>query len=303
MTARNNQKNRCVNITAIREVLQQGTTPVPLAGEHYASSLAIYEAASNQRGRILAWARESLIPQLRAEEASILSVGCGAGDLDKEILAASVEQSEVVAYVGLEPDARQCERFLSQMGDKTNGRVQVEARNMFFEDLHDPRRYDLVILVHSLYYMTDPAQAVEKALGLVNDGGRLVILLAANDTLNELASSFWEVEADREAWFSEDLYAYLNQSGLSYERERLKARLNVTQCFDPDSAVVTQLADFIAQAATKKLTPQLQDMIGQYLDATAEHDGEQRWLPHNVDAFTIKQQSVSHLAAVANAGR
>ena len=43
-----------------------------------------------------------------------MSVGCGAGDLDKEILAASVEQSEAVAYVGLEPDARQCERFLEE---------------------------------------------------------------------------------------------------------------------------------------------------------------------------------------------
>ena len=303
MSARHAKKNHRVNITAIRKVLQQGASPVPLEGEHYASSLAIYEAASDQRRRILAWARESLIPDLDAEQTSILSVGCGAGDLDKEILAASVEQSERVAYVGLEPDASQCERFMSQMGDKAKGGVEVEARNLFFEDLHDPRRYDLVILVHSLYYMADPAEAIEKALALVNDGGRLVILLAANDTLNELASSFWEVEADREAWFSEDLCAYLDHYGLSYEHERIEARLNVTQCFDPDSAVGTQLADFIAQVATEKLTPQLRDMIGQYLDATSEHDGEQRWLPHNVDAFIIKQQSVSQRAAVASGSR
>lgn len=292
-----------MNITAIREVLQQGATPVPLEGEHYASSLAIYEAASDQRDRILAWTREALIPEMGAERASILSVGCGAGDLDKEILAASTEQSKVVAYVGLEPDARQCQRFLTQMRDKTNGRVQVEAHNVGFEDLHDPRRYDLVIMVHSLYYMADPAWAVEKALGLVKEGGRLVILLAANDTLNELSSSFWKMEADREAWFSEDLDAYLNQLGLSYERERIEGRLNVTQCFNPASVAGTQIADFIAQVATKKLTPQLQGMIGEYLDATSEHDGQQRWLPHNVDAFTIKQQAVSYGALVANAGR
>jgi len=292
-----------VNITAIREVIQQSETPVPLAGEHYASSLAIYEAASDQRDRILAWTRKTLVPELHEDRASILSVGCGAGDLDKEILEASTEQSEVVAYVGLEPDERQCQRFVSQMGEKTNGRVQVEARNVGFEDLRDPRRYDLVIMVHSLYYMADPAWAVEKAMGLVKDGGRLVILLAANDTLNELSSSFWEVEADREAWFSEDLDAYLNQLGLSYERERIQARLNVTQCFNPDSAAGTQIADFIAQVATKKLTPQLQDMIARYLDATSEHDGQQRWLPHNVDAFTIEQQAVSYGALAANAGR
>ncbi|MGI9329822.1 MAG: class I SAM-dependent methyltransferase [Gammaproteobacteria bacterium] len=292
-----------MNITTIREALQTSATPVPLEGDHYASSLAIYEAASDQRARILAWTREALIPQLQAERTSILSVGCGAGDLDKEILAASSEQSNLVAYVGLEPDARQCERFLSQMGDKTNRRVQVEARNVGFEDLHDPRRYDLVIMVHSLYYMTDPAWAVEKAMGLVKDGGRLVILLAANDTLNELSSSFWEVEADREAWFSENLGAYLDELGMSYDRERIEARLNVTECFNPDSAAGTQIADFIAQVATKKLTPKLQGMIAEYLDATSEHDGQQRWLPHNVDAFTIKQQAVSYGKLIANAGR
>jgi SAM-dependent methyltransferase len=297
------QKKTRVNITAIREVLQQGSKPVPLEGEHYASSLAIYEAASDQRQRILAWARESMIPQLDAERASILSVGCGAGDLDREILAASVEQSERVAYVGLEPDARQCQRFLSQMTEESDGRARVEARNAYFEDLQDSQRYDLVILVHSLYYMPDPTEAVDRALSLVDDGGHLVILLAANDTLNELASSFWEVEADRQAWFSEDLRAHLDLYGLSYECERIEARLNVTPCFEMDSAVGTQLADFIAQVATKELTPQLQDMIGQYLDATAKHDDEQRWLPHNVDAFTIRQQSISQTAAVANAGR
>ncbi len=297
-----------MNITAIREVLQESATPTPLEGEQYASSLAIYEAASDQRSRIIEWVRATLVPQLPTTRASVLSIGCGAGDLDRHILAASTEQSNEVTYVGLEPDAGQCKRFVNQMqaeanGEQVRGRAQIEVKNLSFEKLRESRRYDLVTMVHSLYYMSDPAEAVEDALSLVNAGGRLVILLAANDTLNELSSSFWEVEANREAWFSEDLAAYLNQLGLSFERERIEARLNVTECFNPESAVGTQIADFIAQVATKKLTPKLQGMIREYLDATSRHDGQQRWLPHNVDAFVIEQQAVGFDAMPASATR
>ena len=73
--------------------------------------------------------------------------------------------------------------------------TRVETLNTDFERCVEQRRFDRVLMVHSLYYMNDPERAIDKALNLVNESGRLIVLLASNDTLNELASSFWKMAA------------------------------------------------------------------------------------------------------------
>lgn len=292
-----------MNISTIRKELGQlehRLDVLPLQGEHYASCLDSYEGASNQRQQILGWMQRVLIPQCSKESTAVLSIGCGAGDLDKAILAAGAEHSATISYVGLEPDTAQCERFVSQMGFDEDENVQIESHNTGFEDFQDQQSYDLVLMVHSLYYMADPAWAIDKALSLVNEGGRLVVLLAANDTLNELSSSFWQIEADRTAWFSQDLSAYLDNLGLAFARERIEGRLDVTPCFDADSATGSDIADFLAQVSTNELPNRLQDMIGEYLDAISHRDAAGRWLPHNVDAFSIPAQAINYIGRVAN---
>ncbi len=296
---------KILNISTIRKELGQlehRLDALPLQGERYASCMESYEGASSQRRQILAWIQRVLIPQCSRESATVLSVGCGAGDLDKAILAAGAEHSATISYVGLEPDAAQCERFVKQMGFDEDENVQIKAHNMGFEDFQDQQSYDLVLMVHSLYYMPDPAWAIEKALSLVKEGGQLVVLLAANDTLNELSSSFWQIEAERTAWFSQDLSAHLDALGLNFTREQIEARLDVTACFDANSATGSEITDFLAQVSTDALPNRLQGMIGEYLDATSHRGEAGRWLPHNVDAFSIPAQAINYLGRVANSG-
>jgi len=259
-----------------------------LEGERYASCLATYEAASNQRDRILDWFTDNVVPELSSKRARVLSVGCGAGDLDKELLAAGAEHATAISYVGLEPDPRQCERFVSRMGFENDHSVAVETHNLCFEDFDAEQRFDLVLMVHSLYYMENPQQAFEKALSLVNDEGLLTILIASNDSLNELASSFWELKNERPTWFSEDLSEHLEDSGVPFERRRIEGRLDVTACCEPGSARGIRIVDFLAQVPTGELPERLRRMIFRYLEVASNRDGGRRWLPHNVDAFTIE---------------
>jgi hypothetical protein len=142
-------------------------------------------------------------------------------------------------------------------------------------------------MVHSLYYMDDPILALENALNLVSESGRLVILIASDDTLNELASSFWARENGGSTWFSEDLGRHLETSGITFERQRIEAKLDITSCCEPDSEQGTRIADFVAQVPTGELPPRLRQMIFSYLEASSHRDGDMRWLPHNVDAFII----------------
>ena len=276
-----------MNITDIRQELALLNEVAPLEGQRYATCLHTYEAASNQRELILGWLTDHVIPELSTDRASFLSVGCGAGDLDEKILAAGKEHASTVSYVGLEPDSRQCERFMSRMVFENDRNIRVEAYNTCFEQFTEQRRFDLVLMVHSLYYMDDPKLALENALNLVSESGRLVILIASNDNLNELSSLFWELENGGSTWFSEDLSNHLEELGVTFKRKRIEATLDITSCCEPRSEQGTRIADFLAQVPTGELPLRLRRMIFSYLEATSQRDGDMRWLPHNVDAFII----------------
>ena len=278
------------NIEDIRQELALLNDVASLEGQRYADCLHTYEAASNQRELIRGWFTDHTIPQLPTDSASILSIGCGAGDLDVKILAAGKEHAATVSYVGLEPDPQQCERFISRMEFANDQNIQVEVHNNRFEEFTEQRRFDLLLMVHSLYYMDDPERAIENALNLVNESGRLVILIASNDTLNELSSSFWAREYGGSTWFSEDLSRHLEKRGVPFERKRIEATLDITTCCEPDSEQGERIADFIAQVPTEELPPRLRQMIFSYLKATSHRDGDMRWLPHNVDAFIIESK-------------
>jgi SAM-dependent methyltransferase len=276
-----------MNIKDIRQEMSLLNDVAPLEGQRYADCLHTYEAASNQRELILGWVTDHVIPQFSTDSASILSIGCGAGDLDVKILAAGKEHASTLSYVGLEPDSQQCERFISRMEFEDDQNIRVEAHNTRFEKFTAQRRFDLVLMVHSLYYMDDPERAIENALNLVNEFGRLVILIASNDTLNELSSSFWALENSGSTWFSEDLSRHLEKRGVTFERKRIEAKLDITSCCVPDSEQGKRIADFVAQVPTGELPLRLRQMIFSYLEATSHRDGDMRWLPHNVDAFII----------------
>jgi len=276
-----------VDIASIRAELDRLERTQPLEGERYACCLATYEASSSQRAGIMAWIRNELLPQLGGDHLSMLSIGCAAGELDTHIAAAAADRAATVEYSGIEPDALQCERFTERLARDADARVRVSAYNACFEDFRTADDYDVVMMVHSLYYMADPGNAIDKALGLVRPGGRLVVLLASEDTLNELASLFWKLEEDRTAWYGEDLSDYLQRRGVAYEQQRIEAVLDLTECHEAGSERGAHILDFLTQVSTGDLPMRLREMILQYLDATSHRDGAKRWLPHNVEAFVI----------------
>ena len=290
MTKRNQIREKFkidMNIKDIRQEMALLNNVAPLKGPRYSACLHTYEAASNQRELILEWFGDQVIPQTPTDSASFLSIGCGAGELDVNILAAGKAHASAVAYVGIEPDLQQCERFMSSMELAGNQNTRVETLNTDFERCTEQRRFDRVLMVHSLYYMEDPERAIDKALNLVNQSGRLIILIASNDTLNELSSSFWRMENGGSSWFSEDLSRHLEERGVSFELHRIEARLDITSCCEPESEQGSRIADFIAQVPLGELPPGLRAKIFSYLEATSQFDGDIRSLPHNVDAFVI----------------
>jgi SAM-dependent methyltransferase len=261
---------------------------VPLDDARYLETHRIYEGRSDQQQRIIDWFGDQIAPTSQPDRPfRVLSVGCGSGILDVAIATRLAEQTDDLHYVGIDPNKVECEAFQQLFSDASLDRVEVEVVPATFEDFEATCSFDLIHIVHSLYYMPDPAGALERARKLLAPGGRLVVFHAPCEALNDLTVRFWDKQYERPTLFAEDFAQTLDAWSWDYERTRVDARLEVTPMAQADSSIGLALRDFIVQYDSRHLPEPVQDLVERYLRLiSTEHRGETH-IPHPVDVFVI----------------
>ena len=107
----------------------------------------------------------------------ILSIGCGDGRFDTNVLQAITDKfPEVkVHYIGIDIDQQSCQNTKETVSALKNHNVMVETFTVDFEkiDLFKDRipPCDLVIASHVFYYMKDLKKALSDARALRKDDG------------------------------------------------------------------------------------------------------------------------------------
>ncbi len=266
---------------------------VPLTDARYLKTHGIYEGRSDQQRLILDWFGDQIAPTLQPDcSFRVLSVGCGSGILDVPIAMRLAKQTDDLHYVGVDPNRIECQAFQQLFTDASLNPARLEIVPTTFEDFEATSRFDLIHFVHSLYYMPDPAGALEKARKLLAPGGRLVVFHAPCEALNDLTVRFWDKQYARPTLFAEDFAETLDAWSWDYERKRVDARLEVTPLnhADPahaDSSIGFALRDFIVQFDSRRLSRPVQDLVGRYLRLISVEDRGETHIPHPVDVFVI----------------
>ena len=115
----------------------------------------------------------------------ILSIGCGDGTFDAKIIQAMIRKHPDVNihYMGIDIDKGVCDRAKEEVGAlKANCEVEIKMIAMDFKDIDSIKAEippaDLVLAVHSFYYMKDLRKALTDAQVLTKaDHGKLAISL------------------------------------------------------------------------------------------------------------------------------
>ncbi|MEU0794733.1 class I SAM-dependent methyltransferase [Amycolatopsis sp. NPDC005961] len=111
-----------------------------------------------------AW-KELLLPLIPAAPAKIIDLGCGTGSLSLLLAEAGHD------VCGIDLSAR----MLDVARTKAAG-IDVDFRQGDAADPPTTQTYDVVLVRHVLWALPDPDAALGKWVGLLNPGGRLVLV-------------------------------------------------------------------------------------------------------------------------------
>jgi SAM-dependent methyltransferase len=251
--------------------------PLPvLTPEDYALGHALFEARSDQRDTVIRWLTQ-LLETRAGSPTRVLSIGCGDGTVDVELARTLTRLGQPVRYDGIEPNPASGRLFLERL--KQVAGVSASVGTSTLEE-HAPagRRYDVVLAVHSLYYVPDLPKALESARDLLAPGGVLVVLHAPHGALNQLVGVLAPSQGQQ---FSEAVAEALATQQASARCERLDATLNLAAGIADDDD--RRVLDFAVQVTTpESLRPAIFDVL-----RTISLPGTGLRIPHPLDGFIV----------------
>ena len=276
-------------IGSIDQAVTNLTQILPLNNSYYAQCLEIFEANSDQRLGLLGWLEANIVAKMSQGANAILSVGCGTGAFDECILRYARQRMKQVTYLGIEPNEISAAEFSQTMGKQASNQVGVSVLLQKFEEQVFENKFDLILFVHSIYYLENRNDAIDAALKALKPGGELVIVIAPDEELNKIANLMWQRQMEQKSWFSDDVRAHFDARGLDYSEARVSANLNAKGCFGESTEVGRNIVDFIVQTQTDQLPTGLRNDIFDFLISIAEGQGTTTCLPHPVDIFRCKK--------------
>ncbi len=166
---------------------------------------------------------------------AILSVGSGEGDIDIEIIKAIQPYlgSKKLKYDALEPNLRHYERFLDRINRMPlDASLSLAIYNVYFDQFSTNQQYDVVLLIHVLYYFDDPYQAIRQALRYTKPGGRVVIIHQSSTGIPEIQRKhMYKLKSNVDELFTtDDIKKSLDNGGEQYRFFNIDAHLEVTEC-------------------------------------------------------------------------
>ncbi|CAA9210594.1 MAG: hypothetical protein AVDCRST_MAG41-266 [uncultured Corynebacteriales bacterium] len=247
-------RSRSDTLVQLRAIVAGAPIPA-LTPLRYAETHAVWEAASDQRGRLRDWLVAELPPlvaHVRDRPVAVLGVGVGDGSVDGPLAAALAAGGRRVDYAGVEPHPPSAGAVAARLAGLGLPGLTITVQVTDFASDAGTGPVDLVHFVHSLYYVGDVGAALDRALDRLGPGGVLVALTAPLEPLCVLTDAVAPHEGHRQ-WFAEDVRAELPGRGLTVREAVIDGRLDLGAVRTDPAGTGEQLLDFLVQGRTGAL--------------------------------------------------
>ncbi|MBO7246383.1 MAG: class I SAM-dependent methyltransferase [Clostridia bacterium] len=110
----------------------------------------------------------------------ILDIGCGTGQLAKEIS----DEYPFVDYLGIDVT-----KNMISLAKKSNDGKKVRFINTSVDDFICDERFDIIICTHAFPYFPNKEKAMSKMYKLCKEGGKVIIVSSSTNNLKDLLAN------------------------------------------------------------------------------------------------------------------
>lgn len=242
-------------------------------------SSSIYDAQDNpyvswlevttEKELFEAWLREHIpqqkIATMAGRHASILDIGCSWGSTSVRLMRVLRDIGIAFSYTGVDPSQSQLDQFAEYA--KEQGVPTPKLITGGIEHVPRNRMYDLVLASHSLYYVDDIPQAIQRMAEL---GREIIIIHHGTQGINTLHEAFRELVPYGKHLISTDdeLARCLESVDLGdrqVQRHRFVSTANIKSCINPESVQGRNLLTFFFERDIQTISQQDQERIHVFL--------------------------------------
>ena len=235
--------------------------------EEYAKIYVTFKRRTDQEIIVSDKIIKKLLQNYENESIDMMSIGAGIGWLENCIIKHPC--MKITSILAIEPNPDHLPKLREQSNAWTDTVVQIDS-SYFNAHYETSQKFDIVLMVHSIYFIDDPLEAIIRAKSFLKHGGQLIIIVQGDQGGKELACHLY-ARADgaqnilSRNWIDTKFVVDgLKQNNIKYEVENVKISHDVTDFMEKsDSADSSDTVSFFLQTDYKDLDNQLQDEIYQ----------------------------------------
>ncbi|NER34908.1 MAG: class I SAM-dependent methyltransferase [Oscillatoria sp. SIO1A7] len=237
------------------------------------------------------------------ESFSILSIGCGSGIFEKPFVNKLLESKKTISFVGIDPNQEECtaiEEWCQEIRRSQPSKFDFAIHPVGFDRFQSSQTFDIILLIHSLYYFPDIEPLISKSYQLLKQGGMEIVAITPRTLINEPYELVCQRLLGRSPWSSEDLWEVLAKSGcnIPFCQETIEFSVNITECFHKESQLGKQLLNCLIGVNTNYFSPlQLQLLLDYFKTIAQKTEGGEIVVPHCVDLFYFDKTDATNEAA------
>ena len=249
---------------------------VSLSTEHaeaYKKSHQAFVSNSTEKQNLTQWIRENVPPiifeihSLERDTINILSVGCGTGEMDIQLLSSSVQhfrQTQTtklpkpkICYHVVEPNSEHIAAFKASTSadglkalpyvEDTTFKWYQETFQTYAEREHEKNIFDVILFIQSIYYVDVERALVKCYENELNKTGLILCMVETEDSLLNQFTTSQHVRKYHEnviMYTAKHVVKVATKHNWAYRQFSVDYSVDVSQCFEETSEEGSLLLDF-----------------------------------------------------------
>ena len=161
----------------------------PISDEEYTQLYITFKQNSNQDMLVRNGIITHILNKYGGKSIDLMSIGAGIGWLEDEIIRHSgVKVSSILA---IEPNPEHAEK-LKEKSTGWRDTISYIDTSFFTENYDTTMRFDVILMIHSIYYLENPIDAIIKLKSFLKIGGQVMIVVRGEKGGFELVTKMQE---------------------------------------------------------------------------------------------------------------